>query len=208
MTLFLRTQTEKKYFSQNRVILLKISILQLCYLSPEKNKTRSVTIFFLLCFTFYLTLFYLPALIWREKKKKKSFGFLTRIFLTLMKQDLVQLIFQYVVNRLIPGQIRFFQSWNSIRKDHKRALNSFSLLKRGHLPAMFQTLGLAEQKSETKIWVKSARAGFHPTRFLTHGCLAEFLASSQLFIKAGGQISCRGDTKISLLMISDFIIWR
>ena len=125
-----------------------------------------------------------------------------------MKQDLERLIFQYVLNRLIPGQIRFFQSWNSIRKDHKRALNSFSLLKRGHLPAMFQTLGLAEQKSETKIWVKSARAGFHPTRFLTHGCLAEFLASSQLFIKAGGQISCRGDTKISLLKISDFIIWR
>ena len=172
MTLFLDSDWKKV-----RVILLKISILQLCYLSLEKNRTRSVTIFFLLSFTFYLTLFYLPALIWREKKeRKKKFRLSDKIFLTLMKQDLMRLIFQYVVNRLIPGQIRFFQSWNSIRTDHKRALNSFSLLKRGHLPAMFQTLGLAEQKSETKIWVKSARAGFHPTRFLTHGCLAEFLA--------------------------------
>ena len=132
--------------------MLKISIPQLCYLSPEKNRTRSVTIFFPPEFHLLLNSLLSPCTdLTRKKERKKKFRLSDKIFLTLMKQDLVRLIFQYVVNRLIPGQIRFFQSWNSIRTDHIRALNSFSLLKRGHLPAMFQTLGLAEQKSETKI---------------------------------------------------------
>ena len=127
----------------------------------KKKKELEASQFFFLCFTFYLTLFYLPALIWREKRKKK-FRLSDKIFLTLMKQDLVRLIFQYVVNRLIPEQIRFFQSWNSIRKDHKRALNSFSLLKRGHLPAMFQTLGLgAEIRNENLSQERTRRISPH-----------------------------------------------
>ena len=131
-------------------MLLKISILQL-YLSysPEKNRNREASHFFFSpVFHLLLNSLLSPC---TDLTRKKKFRLSDKIFLTLMKQDLKRLIFQYVVNRLIPGQIRFFQSWNSIRKDHKRALNSFSLLKRGHLPAMFQTLGLAEQKSETKI---------------------------------------------------------
>ena len=102
----------------------------------------------------------------RKKERKKKFRLSDKIFLTLMKQDLMRLIFQYVVNRLIPGQIRFFQSWNSIRTDHKRALNSFSLLKRGHLPAMFQThLDLLSRNQKRKFESRAHAQDFTPRVF-------------------------------------------